>query len=105
MYFDPPYAPASDTADFTQYVSGGFDASSQELLLLTCLKLHQKGVRWETPVSHDFPSFYPARFVRLHANSCEAGGEHQVTCSRCDARQKKRGVDGNERRARQGGKS
>lgn len=46
VYFDPPYAPASDTADFTQYVSGGFDASSQELLLLTCLKLHQKGVKW-----------------------------------------------------------
>jgi len=46
VYFDPPYAPASDTADFTQYVKGGFDASHQELLLLTCLKLHQKGVKW-----------------------------------------------------------
>jgi len=46
VYFDPPYAPVSDTADFTQYVTGGFDASSQELLLLTCLKLHQKGVQW-----------------------------------------------------------
>ena len=46
VYFDPPYAPSSETADFTQYVSGGFDASSQELLLLTCLKLHQKGVKW-----------------------------------------------------------
>jgi DNA adenine methylase len=46
VYFDPPYAPVSETADFTQYVSGGFDASSQELLLLTCLKLHQKGVKW-----------------------------------------------------------
>jgi DNA adenine methylase len=46
VYFDPPYAPTSETADFTQYVSGGFDESSQELLLLTCLKLHQKGVKW-----------------------------------------------------------
>lgn len=46
VYFDPPYAPVSETADFTHYVSGGFDASSQELLLLTCLKLHQKGVKW-----------------------------------------------------------
>lgn len=46
VYFDPPYAPTSETADFTQYVSGGFDESSQELLLLTCLKLHQKGVHW-----------------------------------------------------------
>jgi len=46
VYFDPPYAPVSETADFTQYVSGGFDESSQEVLLLTCLKLHQKGVKW-----------------------------------------------------------
>jgi DNA adenine methylase len=46
VYFDPPYAPVSETAAFTQYVSGGFDAASQELLLLTCLKLHQKGVKW-----------------------------------------------------------
>jgi DNA adenine methylase len=46
VYFDPPYAPTSETADFTQYVSGGFDESSQELLLLACLKLHQKGVKW-----------------------------------------------------------
>jgi DNA adenine methylase len=46
VYFDPPYAPTSETADFTQYVSGGFDESSQELLLLTCLKLHQRGVHW-----------------------------------------------------------
>jgi DNA adenine methylase len=46
VYFDPPYAPASNTADFTQYVSGGFDESAQELLLVVCLKLHQKGVKW-----------------------------------------------------------
>lgn len=46
VYFDPPYAPSSETSDFTQYVSGGFEESSQELLLLTCLKLHQKGVKW-----------------------------------------------------------
>lgn len=46
VYFDPPYAPVSETADFTHYVKGGFDEASQELLLLTCLKLHQKGVKW-----------------------------------------------------------
>lgn len=46
VYFDPPYAPVTETSDFTQYVSGGFDESSQELLLLVCLKLHQKGVKW-----------------------------------------------------------
>jgi DNA adenine methylase len=46
VYFDPPYAPTSNTADFTHYVRDGFDDSAQELLLLVCLKLHQKGVKW-----------------------------------------------------------
>jgi DNA adenine methylase len=46
VYFDPPYAPTSETADFTQYLKGGFDESCQELLLLTCLQLHQRGVKW-----------------------------------------------------------
>jgi DNA adenine methylase len=46
VYFDPPYAPVSETSDFTGYVAGGFDEAAQELLLLVCLKLHRKGVRW-----------------------------------------------------------
>ena len=46
VYFDPPYAPISDTADFTAYAQGGFDDSAQELLLLVCLQLHQRGVKW-----------------------------------------------------------
>jgi DNA adenine methylase len=46
VYFDPPYAPVSETSDFTSYASGGFDEGAQELLLLVCLKLHQKGVKW-----------------------------------------------------------
>jgi DNA adenine methylase len=46
VYFDPPYAPVSETADFTDYAAGGFDESAQELLLLVCLKLHRKGVNW-----------------------------------------------------------
>jgi DNA adenine methylase len=46
VYFDPPYAPISDTADFTAYAKGGFDDSAQELLLLVCLQLHQRGVKW-----------------------------------------------------------
>ncbi len=46
VYLDPPYAPVSDTSDFTQYSKDGFDESAQEMLLLICLQLHQKGVRW-----------------------------------------------------------
>lgn len=46
VYFDPPYAPLSDTSDFTHYAKDGFTDSAQELLLLVCLKLHQNGVKW-----------------------------------------------------------
>lgn len=46
VYFDPPYAPASDTADFTSYTKDGFDDAAQELLLLVCLQLNQRGVKW-----------------------------------------------------------
>jgi len=46
VYFDPPYAPTSDTADFTSYSKDGFDDSAQELLLLVCLQLNQRGVKW-----------------------------------------------------------
>lgn len=46
VYFDPPYAPSSDTADFTSYSKDGFDDSAQEMLLLICLQLNQKGVKW-----------------------------------------------------------
>ena len=58
VYFDPPYAPSSETSDFTQYVSGGFEESSQELLLLTCLKLHQKGVKWMLSNSNIIQELY-----------------------------------------------
>ena len=68
VYFDPPYAPASNTADFTQYVSGGFDESCQEVLLLTCLKLHQKGVKWmlsnsNTPIIQELYRGFKAETV------------------------------------------
>lgn len=46
VYFDPPYAPSSDTADFTSYSKEGFDDAAQEMLLLVCLQLNQRGVKW-----------------------------------------------------------
>jgi len=46
VYFDPPYAPVSETSDFTAYVRDGFDDAAQELLLLVCLQLNQRGVKW-----------------------------------------------------------
>jgi DNA adenine methylase len=46
VYFDPPYAPVSRTAAFTKYAKDGFTERDQELLLLVCLQLHQRGVHW-----------------------------------------------------------
>ena len=43
-YFDPPYQPVSDTANFTSYSKKGFDIKGQESLKDTCIKLDEKGV-------------------------------------------------------------
>lgn len=43
-YFDPPYLPVSDTANFTSYSQNGFTWNDQIRLRDTCVKLHEKGV-------------------------------------------------------------
>ncbi|MFW6109444.1 MAG: DNA adenine methylase [archaeon] len=42
VYFDPPYLPVSDTADFTSYSSDGFSYDDQLMLVDTCKKLDEK---------------------------------------------------------------
>lgn len=44
VYFDPPYAPISDTANFTGYNEGGFDLDAQRRLKSVCDELHSRGV-------------------------------------------------------------
>jgi len=43
-YFDPPYHPISETANFTSYSSEGFDFHEQERLHDLCVDLDEKGV-------------------------------------------------------------
>ncbi|MFH2110532.1 MAG: DNA adenine methylase [Candidatus Bathyarchaeota archaeon] len=43
-YFDPPYLPVSDTADFTSYSKDGFSFDDQIRLRDTCVSLDDKGV-------------------------------------------------------------
>jgi len=43
IYFDPPYMPVSQTANFTDYTVGGFSKVEQIRLKRTCDKLIQKG--------------------------------------------------------------
>lgn len=44
VYFDPPYVPASDTANFTAYSKGGFGLNEHERLRDTAEKLIARGV-------------------------------------------------------------
>ncbi len=44
VYFDPPYVPLSQTANFTSYQPNGFGVKEQEKLRDVCLELSRKGV-------------------------------------------------------------
>lgn len=46
VYFDPPYDPVSDSANFTGYSKGGFDREEQIRLKKLCDKLNDRGVRF-----------------------------------------------------------
>ncbi len=46
VYFDPPYDPASGSANFTAYDKGGFDKRQQVRLKKVCDWLHAKGVKF-----------------------------------------------------------
>ncbi|MEO0408488.1 MAG: DNA adenine methylase [Cyanobacteria bacterium P01_A01_bin.135] len=46
VYFDPPYAPLSATANFTGYTKDGFDRDMQYALRDLCRELDQVGVRF-----------------------------------------------------------
>jgi DNA adenine methylase len=46
VYFDPPYDPVSDSANFTGYDKGGFDREEQTRLKELCDKLDTKGVKF-----------------------------------------------------------
>jgi DNA adenine methylase len=44
VYFDPPYVPASPTANFTSYTAGGFGLAEQRRLAQTFRELAEQGV-------------------------------------------------------------
>ena len=43
-YLDPPYHPASETANFTNYAAGGFSLRDQKRLRDLCVELDERGV-------------------------------------------------------------
>jgi len=54
VYFDPPYLPASDTANFTAYTAEGFSMEQQEELANICIDLAGRGVKVIVS-NHDVP--------------------------------------------------
>lgn len=46
LYIDPPYAPRTDTADFTSYSVGGFTENDQHALTAWCRQLNDAGVKF-----------------------------------------------------------
>jgi DNA adenine methylase len=46
VYFDPPYDPVSDSANFTGYDKRGFDREEQKRLKLVCDRLDKKGIKF-----------------------------------------------------------
>lgn len=45
VYFDPPYQPVSDTANFTSYTNKSFTSEDLKRLVKLCLKLDSKGCK------------------------------------------------------------
>ena len=46
VYFDPPYVPVSNTADYNSYSKDGFDVVNQVQLKELCERLHARGVKF-----------------------------------------------------------
>lgn len=58
VYFDPPYAPVSATANFVGYTLNKFDDGMQRRLAGVCADLGARGVTWvvsnsDTPYAHE----------------------------------------------------
>lgn len=46
IYFDPPYVPLTQTANFTSYSQKGFNETMQKKLCCLCHRLNNKGVKF-----------------------------------------------------------
>ncbi len=74
VYFDPPYQPVSETADFTQYSKEGFDFDGQKRLRDNCMRLEDDGVlfvlsnSWAEPVRELYEEVEEFEVKRVTAN-------------------------------------
>jgi len=86
-YFDPPYVPVSQTANFTAYHATGFGLQDQERLRDVCLVLSKNNVSITLSNSdtefirtlYGSPSFYIDRVLANRAINRNGGGRGKIT--------------------------
>lgn len=86
VYFDPPYDPVSNSANFTGYTKSGFDRDEQERLKNVCDDLNAKGIKFllsnsSTDFIRELYSDYADRTVIVEANravNSKASGRGKV---------------------------
>ncbi len=87
VYFDPPYVPVSQSANFTGYVKGGFDLKEQERLRNVCNQLNEKGVSFllsnsSTHIIHELYKNYDIHTVKatraINSNALKRGAIDEV---------------------------
>lgn len=88
VYFDPPYDPVSDSANFTGYSRGGFNRSDQRRLRDLCDRLDKKGVNFmvsnsSTDFIKNIYSEYPAPHIvkakrAINSNGNDRGNVDEV---------------------------
>lgn len=74
LYFDPPYAPLSRTARFTQYTAAGFDLDQQARLRDMALALAQRGchVIVSNSTAPEITALYATAAVQAAGLRCHA---------------------------------
>ena len=80
VYFDPPYIPATATANFTGYASGGFDMTEQRKLRDCAAILKYGGAHVllsnsDTDTTRDLYAGFPMRRVEANRSINSAGGK------------------------------
>lgn len=73
VYFDPPYAPISDSSSFTGYTIDGFNDEDQKRLENICNKLQERGVKFllsnsTAPIILDLYQKYDIKYVDAKRN-------------------------------------
>lgn len=85
IYFDPPYVPTSETANFTSYTSSGFDTAAQERLAGVFRDRAHRGAyvmlsQSNTPLVRKlYKGFHISKVENSRSISCKGDGRGKVS--------------------------